>query len=40
MDNKYLFGTEENIEFLRDNSKRLLDFGRRFPSPGGGSYYL
>ncbi|MBR6469025.1 MAG: AGE family epimerase/isomerase, partial [Lachnospiraceae bacterium] len=40
MDKKYIYGTEENRNFLKDNSKALLDFGRRFPSPKGSSYYL
>ena len=38
--NKYIFDTVENRRFLEDNAKALLDFGKRFPSPGGGSYYL
>ena len=38
--NKYIFDTVENRRFLEDNAKALLQFGRRFPSPGGGSYYL
>jgi len=37
---KYEIDTEENRAFLRDNARALLDFGRRFPSPGGASYYL
>ena len=28
------------MEYLRSNVKALLDFGRRFPSSGGSSYYL
>ena len=40
MHNKYVIDTEENREFLRSGAQALLDFGRRFPSPGGGSYYL
>ncbi len=40
MDRKYRIDTDENREFLRKNAQALLDFGRRFPSPGGGSYYL
>ena len=40
MNNKYNIDTQENREFLRNNAQALLDFGRRFPSPGGGSYYL
>ena len=38
--NKYIFDTVENRRFLEDNAKALLQFGRRFPSPRGGSYYL
>ena len=40
MDAKYMIDTQENRDFLKGNAMRLLDFGRRFPSPGGGSYYL
>lgn len=40
MNNKYIFDTTENKEFLHENSLRLLEFGRKFPSPGGSSYYL
>ena len=40
MDNKYLIDTEENKAFLKTNAEALLKFGRRFPSPEGGSYYL
>lgn len=40
MDKKYLLDTEENKLFLREMREGLLAFGRRFPSPGGGSYYL
>ena len=36
----YIIDTPENRRFLRDNALALLDFGRQFPSPGGGSYYL
>lgn len=36
----YEFGTEENVRFLQEQRNRLRDFGRRFPSPGGSSYYL
>jgi mannose/cellobiose epimerase-like protein (N-acyl-D-glucosamine 2-epimerase family) len=39
-DRKYKIDTEENRGFLRRGALRLLEFGRRFPSPGGGSYYL
>ncbi len=37
---KYNIDTKENREFLDNNALDLLNFGRRFPSPGGGSYYL
>ena len=40
MDNKYIIDTQENRDFLQSNVKSLLEFGRRFPSPGGSSYYL
>lgn len=40
MERKYLLDTEENKKFLEEMRQSLLDFGRRFPSPGGGSYYL
>ena len=40
MENKYIIDTEENKEFLKRNAEALLNFGKRFPSPGGGSYYL
>ncbi len=38
--NKYIIDTDENRKFLADNAVALLNFGRRFPSPGGASYYL
>ena len=38
--NKYQIDTAENREFLRQNADELIEFGRRFPSPMGGSYYL
>ncbi|MBR4760608.1 MAG: AGE family epimerase/isomerase [Lachnospiraceae bacterium] len=37
---KYQLDTEENRAFLRTGAKALLAFGKRFPSPGGGSFYL
>ena len=40
MENKYKIDTAENRSFLQENAQALLDFGRQFPSPGGGSYYL
>lgn len=39
-DKKYLLDTEENRGFLQELAGELLRFGRRFPSPGGSSYYL
>ena len=38
--NKYTLDTDENRAFLKDEREELLLFGRHFPSPGGGSYYL
>ena len=40
MEAKYIIDTEENKAFLQENVRALLTFGRRFPSPGGSSYYL
>jgi len=40
MINKYIYGTKENKEFFSVLAKELLHFGVKFPSPGGGSYYL
>lgn len=40
MMDKYVLDTPENKEFLKEGAKNLLEFGRRFPSPEGGSYYL
>ena len=40
MSDKYTIDTPENKAFLSENARRLLEFGRHFPSPGGGSYYL
>lgn len=37
---KYQIDTEENRAFLKELREELLSFGHRFPSPGGGSYYL
>lgn len=38
--NAYQIDTPENRQFLEDQVQTLLDFGHRFPSPGGGSYWL
>lgn len=40
MSKKYQIDTTENKEFLKEMRDELLGFGHRFPSPGGGSYYL
>ena len=40
MNLKYQLGTEENRKFLDAVRNDLLRFGHRFPSPGGGAYYL
>lgn len=40
MNRKYVIDTEENKQFLQENVESLLKFGHRFPSEGGGSYYL
>ena len=37
---KYQIDTEENRAFMNSLTEDLLRFGRRFPSPGGSSYYL
>lgn len=37
---KYLIDTKENEQFLEEIREGLFRFGRRFPSPGGSSYYL
>lgn len=40
MEQNYQLNTKENRAFLTRVRQTLLKFGRRFPSPGGGSYYL
>lgn len=40
MNRKYQIDTAENRAFLLEIREGLLSFGHRFPSPGGGSYYL
>ncbi len=40
MDEKYLYGSDGNREYLQRLREDLLRFGRRFPSPGGASWYL
>ncbi len=40
MNPKYILDSAENKEFLASEARKLLEFGRKYPSPGGGSYYL
>ena len=40
MDDRFVIDTKENKQYLAGLRDELLHFGRRFPSPGGGSYYL
>lgn len=40
MDRKYSIGTSENKAFQEEIREGLFRFGRKFPSPGGTSYYL
>lgn len=40
LNKKYSIDTEENKKFLEDIRNGLFRFGIKFPSPGGGSYYL
>ena len=35
-----MLGTNENKAYLKELREQLFNFGHRFPSPGGGSYYL
>ncbi len=37
---RYRIDTDENKAFLKETLEGILRFGHRFPSPGGGSYYL
>ncbi|MBE5913743.1 MAG: AGE family epimerase/isomerase [Pseudobutyrivibrio ruminis] len=37
---RYELDSAENKAFVREMRNSLLSFGHRFPSPGGGSYYL
>ncbi len=37
---KYQIDTDENRAFMKNMTEDLLNFGRRFPSPEGSSYYL
>lgn len=40
MNAKYVIDTPENKAFMASLTEDLLKFGHKFPSPGGGSYYL
>lgn len=40
MERKYELGSAENRAFLKEVGNGILYFGRKFPSPGGGAYYL
>ena len=40
MEKKYQIDTEENRKFLNELQKNLLNFGKKFLSPGGSSYFL
>lgn len=40
MKSKYQLDTEENKLFMKKLCEELLNFGHRFPSPDGSSYYL
>lgn len=40
MNRKYQIDTQENRDFLKELRDDLLQFGHRFPSEQGGSYYL
>lgn len=40
MQPKYQLDTEENKEFMKEIRNTLLNFGHKFPSPDGSSYYL
>ncbi len=40
MSGKYILDSEENREFLKSMTENLIQFGRRFPSSEGASYYL
>lgn len=40
MENKFIIDTPENKEYMKGLCEELLAFGHKFPSAGGGSYYL
>ena len=37
---KYQIDTEENKKFLNELQRNLLNFGKKFLSPGGSAYFL
>ena len=37
---KYQIDTKENERFMKELRDELLCFGKQFPAPGGGAYYL
>ena len=40
MEEKYLLGSSENLAYCKESARKLLSFGKQFPSPDGSSYYL
>lgn len=40
MDRRYQLGTDDNKAWLKELREELFEFGKDFPSPGGGAYYL
>lgn len=40
MNSKYIIDTKENKQYLLDMRNELLNFGVKFPSPSGASFYL
>lgn len=40
MDKRYIYGSEENRQYMNSLCEELLNFGHRFPSEGGSSFYL
>ena len=40
MEKNFVIDTEENKAYMNSLSMELLEFGKKFPSPSGASYYL
>ena len=40
MKERFLLDSEGNVSYCKDSAEKLLEFGKQFPSPDGGSYYL